>query len=366
MPYSAPAATVPAQAQLPGWRNLLHNGDMRINQRQLVSATGINNAFRPVDRWTTLAMGAQNYSVAQDSSTTPTGFKNALLWTNGTAYTMAAGDFSIVNQALEGYDVQGLAYGTGGAAKNATLSFWVKVSTTGTYGGAIRINADAWSYLFTYTAVASPQFQQITIVIPPHLTVPIPADNGVRYEVAFSLGSGSTYTSAAGTAFTWVNNNFVTPPGCVNLSSIAGATWSVTGVQLEVGSTATSFEYRPYATELALCQRYFGIAGGGASVAPMIGIGIANSTNVAFIIVEMPVPMRAMPTTLSTSGTFNVTDRVSNWSVSAIAFNTISVSTSLRLLDITAVVSPTTLTARSPYELYGASTGAWVGASAEI
>lgn len=353
MPYAPPQP--PAS-----WRNLLNNGDMRINQRRASTLTTVGTWLRPVDRWGVYNSGGQTFSVTQDTTTLPSGFAGALLYTNTNAYALTAGDYVIVNQVLEGYDVQGLAFGAGGAARAATLSFWVKASVAGTYGGAIRINSKAYSYPFSYTVTAG-AYQQVSITLPSHPSVAIPADNGVRYEVTFSLGSGATRTAAS--AFTWQAGNYVQPTGSVSLSATAGATWEITGVQLEAATAATPFEYRPYEVELGLCQRCFYQVNIGAIGQVISSFGTATANNQAYLDVNFPTTMRATPTTMAFSAPsdFFLTDRIGNFDVSTVSL----VAGSPWQADLSVASSLTSMTTGRPTALYARTATGWLNFSAD-
>lgn len=372
MPYTAPPAVATTSTAVGGYKNLVHNGAMSICQRGNGSAgvamTSASSTVYLVDRWSVVGTaGAWNY--AQDTTAPPPGYSSSLKFTVSTtvASPLAAGSYWLIAQGIEGLNTYQLGYGTT-SPKTVTLSFWAKatgVTTPFVMSGALRTwNGGSWrSFPFTYTLATPGVWQQISVVVPGDTVASIANDTTGQLNVIFTVAAGSTFY---GTAGTWQTGNLLTTAAAGNFMASTGATLNITGVQLEVNTVATAFENRDYQVELAMCQRYFATIGGGASTAPMIGQGIANSNNVAFITGEMPVPMRSMPTGLVTSGSFTVSDRVSTWVVSAIAYNTLNPSTSLRLLDLTAVVTTATLTAKQPYMLWGSTTGAWVGASAEI
>jgi hypothetical protein len=353
-----------------GFRNLLHNGDMRINQRGAASISWASSSVnRLVDRWSAATSGTQNVTNIWDSGNYPNlaAFRYSLLWQNNTAYpTLAAGDYSILVQSLEGYDVAQLGWGTT-ISKALTLSFWVRSTITGTMGGAVRCQNDTRSYTFSFPVVNSPNFTQVTVAIPADTATSLVVDNTARLDVTFSYGSGSNWTAPAAGA--WYTNNYLTPPGCTNFSATANSQVWIAGVQLEVGTSASAFEYRPYELELALCQRYYFQTVSTTAAGQLVtDFGTAAQTNVAYIPIRFPVPMRAAFGAAGTAfgsspfGTFYATDRIANYDLTSIAA---TVSSSVHQGDL--VVGASGMTQRAPTTLYSKSaTPAYVAFSAEL
>jgi hypothetical protein len=217
------------------------------------------------------------------------------------ATTVGALDYYGFNQLVEAFNMQDLGWGTAGA-QTVTFSFWVYASVTGTYSGAIRTgDSSNYSFPFTYAISVANTWEYKTVTIPGPTAGTWGTGNSVGLDVWFSLGTGSTFK---GTAGAWAAANYVGATGEVALVNTNGATFYITGVQLEKGSTATSFDYRPYGTELALCQRYYYRIGPGFGNDINLPLnGFAGNTTVALLTIPFLVSMRAAPTALEQSGT---------------------------------------------------------------
>ena len=236
-----------------GFKNRIINGAMVIDQRNAGASVTPTGGGYTLDRWTFQPTQASKMSV-QQVSTSPTGFSNSTAITTVSSYSVAAGDFFLYSQAIEGYNFADLGWGTANA-KTVTLSFWVQSSLTGTFGGSILNAASNRSYPFTYTISSANTWEQKTITITGDTSGTwVGATNGVGAWVRFGLGVGSTYS---GTAGSWAGSTYYSATGATSVVGTSGATFYITGVQLEVGTQATSFEYRQFTTELQLCQRYY-------------------------------------------------------------------------------------------------------------
>ena len=243
------------------FKNRIINGDMRIDQRNAgASLTPTSNGQYSLDRWSCSLSQASKYSVQQNAgSLTPvatTGFTNYLGITSLSAYSVNSTDFFILRQNIEGLNVADLAWGTANA-KTVTLSFWVYSSLTGTFGGALNNSAETRSYPFTYSIPIANTWTQISITIAGDTTGTWLTTNGVGIRLNIGLGVGTTNS---GTAGSWAGSAYYSATGAVSVVGTSGATFYITGVQLEVGSTASSFEYLDYTTQLSLCQRYYEIS----------------------------------------------------------------------------------------------------------
>ena len=237
-------------------RNRIQNGAMIIDQRNAGASVTLGSGLTyTLDRWQAQSEQASKYSVEQTITgvAAPVGFTNYLGATSLTAHTIVASDRYIVRQNIEGFNVADLGFGTANA-KTITISFWVRSSLTGSFGGYVANSAVDRSYPFSYTISAANTWEQKSVTIAGDTNGTWLTDNGVGMRLGFSLGIGSDY---AGTAGAWAAGQRLAPTGATSVVGTNGATFYITGVQLEVGTQATSFEYRQYGTELALCQRYF-------------------------------------------------------------------------------------------------------------
>ena len=299
-------------------RNRIINGAMVIDQRNAGASVTPANAQFSVDRWQCFLTQASKYSV-QQSTTAPTGFVNSLLFTSLSAFSVASGDTFYFKQAIEGLNIGDLAWGTANA-KTVTLSFQVYSSLTGTFGGALFNSAGNRSYPFSYTISSSNTWTTISVTIAGDTSGTWLTTNGIGINVVFGLGSGSTFTT---TANAWAAGTYVQPTGTVSLVGTNGATFYITGVQLEVGTQATSFEYRQYGTELALCQRYYSATKGTAR------INFSGSSQTMQVSIFWSVPMRTAPTTTGPSGGLTSgisTNTVTDQTVNGCSFNILSSS----------------------------------------
>jgi hypothetical protein len=248
----------PTAQSLQGFRNRIINGDMRIDQRNAgASGSNIGATKYSCDRWGYLGSVDSKFT-AQQSTVAPAGFNNSQLCTSSSAYSVGASEVFILRQRIEGFNVADLGWGTANA-QTITVSFWVRSSLTGTFGGSVSNSALNRSYPFTFTISAANTWEQKTVTIAGDTTGTWLTDNGTGIQLSFSLGSGSTYS---GTANAWAGSNFYSATGAVSVVGTNGATFYVTGVQLEAGSVASPFERRDYGRELIMCQRYYEVING--------------------------------------------------------------------------------------------------------
>jgi hypothetical protein len=277
-------------------KNRIINGAMVIDQRNAgASSTPSTGAYYSLDRWRGYYSQTGKFTVQQNagSVTPPVGFSNYLGVTSSSAYSVLSGDYFTVTQLIEGFNTADLQWGTANA-KTVTLSFWVRSSLTGTFGGSLSNSGETYSYPFSYTISAANTWEQKTVTIAgPTSGTWIGATNGIGIELNFGIGVGS---SNSGTAGSWASAGYISATGATSVVGTNGATFYITGVQLEVGTQATSFEYRQYGTELNLCQRYYNPNVYGST-------GFAYSSTTGVLNFYLGVSMRTTPTVVFTSGT---------------------------------------------------------------
>jgi len=287
-----------SNAKYTGFKNRLINSAMVITQRGTSSVTQTTSDTYTVDRWVCGGSPTSKFTVQQNagSVTPPSGFINYLGVTSSSAYTVSGGDRFWIGQLIEGLNCTDLGWGASGAS-TVTLSFWVRSSLTGTFGGSLSNNGFSYSYPFTYTISSANTWTQISVTIAGPTAGTWVTDNSIGIRVYFGLGVGSTYS---GTAGAWTGSGLWSATGATSVVGTNGATFYITGVQLEKGSTATSFDYRPYGTELALCQRYCFVAVFNSNSYA----GVCNGTTSGLASVPYPTPMRVAPTGTFPSGSY--------------------------------------------------------------
>jgi hypothetical protein len=314
-----------------GFKNRIINGAMVIDQRNAGAAITANGYS--VDRFEYANFTDGAFSVQQDT-TVPAGFIKSLKVTVTSAdASVTTNQSAFISQKIEGLNCFDLGWGAAGAA-SVTFSFWVRSSLTGTFGGSFRNNATDRSYPYSYTISAANTWEQKTITIAGDTTGTWLTTNGVGINIGFSLAAGP---SVVGTVNTWAAANYVSASSTTNIVSTNGATFYITGVQLEKGSTATSFDYRPYGTELALCQRYYeksysiDVVPGTNTGVGMFTLGGSSNTGSNLIFpLRWKVEKRAAPTVTgyTNSGTSGSFDYGRNGASGSATVNIDNISTS--------------------------------------
>ena len=293
-------------------KNLIINGDMMIDQRNAgASVTITSNGQYTIDRFQAQMSQASKYSV-QKVTDAPAKFYNSLKVTSASAHTVLATDFFAIEQRVEGYNAARLNWGTSDA-QTVTLSFWVKSSLTGTFTASLKSGTNNRSFPYTYTISVANTWEYKTVTIAGDTSGTWDKTNGNSIRVNFVLGTGTDFTSGtdSGSTGAWQAGNYAGVNGAVKVVSTSGATFNITGVQLEAGTTATPFESLQYTTQLQLCQRYYlhliasvygGNYGSGSFVSgvfptemrdtptitytsartPLVGLGFGYSTRVAY------------------------------------------------------------------------------------
>jgi hypothetical protein len=286
---------------LSGARNRIINGDMRIDQRNAGASVNTNGSY-PVDRFRQDFAGG-GVITAQRSTTAPAGFTNSVSLTVSTAdSSIAAGDYYLLQHRIEGFNTADFGFGAAGAA-TVTMSFWARSSVTGTYGAALHNDNDTRAYVFTYTINAVNTWEYKTITIAGDTTGTWSTGNTTGISIIFDFGSGTNFN---GTAGTWAGSNVFRTSGCVNWIANSGATFYITGVQLEPGTVATLFERIDYSESLRRCQRYYQVLGPsdtlttGATICVM-PVANTGAVNENWGMTEFKVSMRAGPTVSASS-----------------------------------------------------------------
>ena len=299
-------------------KNRIINGAMVIDQRNAgASVTPVTGAYL-VDRWNYQASQASKFTVQQNagSVTPPVGFSNYMGFTVASSVSIGSGDYFYFRQPVEGFNFADCGWGTANA-KTVTLSFQVYSSLTGTFGGSLTNSASNRSYPFSYTVSVANTWTTAYVTVAGDTTGTwVGSTNGVGVYANFSLGMGSTFS---GTAGAWAGTLYASATGAVSVVGTNGATFYITGVQLEVGSSATGYEYRQYGTELALCQRYCQVikATDASDNYARIGSGPATSSTVTYATRFPPVAMRSSPSFTAT-GNFAVYDGVTVYAITSI------------------------------------------------
>jgi hypothetical protein len=295
MSLTRASASVIKTEEIVGTRNRIINGAMEIDQRNAGAAVTVDQGVRTfaVDRTFGIGVSAAGVFTVQQSTTVPAGFINSLVSTVTTTATPGTSEIYQLTQNIEGLNISDLGWGTANA-KTVTLSFWVRSSVTGTFGGALRNSTPNRSYPFSYTISSANTWEQKSITIPGDTTGTWATDNGIGIRLGFSLGAGATLS---GTAGAWAAGDFRSVTGSTNLMATNGATFHLTGVQLEVGSTATPFERRQFGTELTLCQRYYQkYSNASAGASAVFTIAQAYTTTAVLGAFVPSVSFRATPT----------------------------------------------------------------------
>jgi hypothetical protein len=271
-----------------GFRNRIINGNMVIDQRNNGASVTASGTFA-VDRFTSFLSYTSNLTFQQNagSVTPPPGFASYLGITTGTGRTVGSSDQGIWFQSIEGFNTADLAWGTANA-QTVTLSFWVRSSLIGTHSGSLLNNGDTRSYVFQFPINSANTWEYKTITIPGDTSGTWLTNNGKGIVVSFNVGSGSTRLTTAGS---WNASGFYGATSSVQLCATTGATFFITGVQLEAGSVATPFEQIDYGRELIMCQRYFYRVQDSR-----IALGGWNNGTEADVCVPFKVTMRSEPT----------------------------------------------------------------------
>ncbi len=302
-------------AQYTGFKNRIINGAMVIDQRNAGASVTPTNGQYTLDRWSMYTNLTSKISIQQLSASPPTGFVNYLGATVIATATLGASDHFSIRQYIEGFNTSDFAWGTANA-KSATLSFWVYSNLTGTFGGSLSNNGST-CYPFSYSIPTANTWTQISITVTGPTSGTFNTNNTCGILLCLSAGTGTTYS---GTAGAWGSTFYMSATGATSIMGTVSNYLYITGVQLEVGTQATSFDYRPYGTELALCQRYFEVWGGDTTTLALPYTGVFYNTASAALFVGTKVTMRTTPTVaLSANSDWILTTGNANSVVTAIS-----------------------------------------------
>jgi hypothetical protein len=271
-----------------GMRNRLINGDMKMDQRNAGATVTVTGSFNSVDRWLASEDSDAVVTIKQ-STTVPTGygFSNSVLMTVTTADTsIGAAQYCYIRQSIEGQNLADLMWGTSDA-KPITISFWVRSSLTGTYCMTVCNSLEDRIYPSEYTINSANTWEQKIITVPGDTTGTWYKDIQAGLRLEFWHAIGSTYNG--GINNTWNGANKYCTTNQVNWLATVGNTWYLTGVQLEIGSVATPYEFRQFTQELHLCQRYYWQS-------ETISFFCAAGAGQMHSQVDFPVRMRVAPT----------------------------------------------------------------------
>jgi hypothetical protein len=299
--------------------NRIINGAMTIDQRNAGAAVTPANAGYTLDRWKTFVSQSSKFTIQQNagSVTPPSGFTNYLGVTSTASTSVGAGDFFFIDQRIEGFNTSDLGFGTANA-QSITISFWVRSSLTGTFTGGLVNSSNSRGYGFTYAISSANTWENKTVTIAGDTSGTWLTTSGVGLTLIFGFGCGATYTTPTNGSWQAVNS-FAGGSGGVNVVGTNGATFYITGVQLEAGSSASSFAHENYGDTLQKCQRYCQAVKGidASNYYTRIGYGPCSGATAGIAQYKPFVPFRANPT-YTTSGNFAVYDGVTVIAVTSI------------------------------------------------
>lgn len=318
-----------------GSKNLLINGAMQVSQRSTSSTGNTSGGYLTADRWETsiVSIGTWTQDIQNDAPI-GSGFRRSLrmLCTSADS-SPASTDVLNIIQKLEGQDLQRILKGTP-SAQQLTISFWVKSNVTGTYACELNDFDNSRFYSANYTINTSATWEKKVITFPADNVGVLDNDSSLSFYVRMWLAAGSAYTSgSAVTTWSDLNTNLTKlAPSQVNLAAATNNYWQMTGMQLEIGPVATSFEFEPYETTLRKCQRYYWRISPGVTGYPAYpALGAATSTTAGQVILINPVPMRTPASSVESS---NI--HISYWT-SGVAATSVTIDTANSTTNATKV-----------------------------
>jgi hypothetical protein len=288
-------------------RNKIINGHMVVDQRNAGASVNPTDGQFITDRWAVARSQASKLTAQQNAGSVvlPIGFSNYLGIASSSAYSITSSDYFFLFQKIEGFNTADLGWGTANA-KTVTLSFQVYSSLTGTFGGSIQNYVQNRAYPFTFTVSSANTWTSMSVTVAGDTSGTwVGATNGTGAIINFGLGVGSTYSASAGS---WQAGQFISATGATSVVGTSGATFYITGVQLEEGTTATSFERESYSTTLQKCQRYLPSWNYVGSGNQTVTGGFMQSTTNLVSVHQFPTFARTAPTgvtVVSGSGSMN-------------------------------------------------------------
>jgi len=280
-----------------GRKNIVMNGDMRIAQRGTAAVT-TSGSFT-VDRWKNIS-NASDFSAVQ-STTVPSGqgFYKSIHISPTSTKSPGSGTYFFTSHYIEGFNMGHLDWGNSGA-KTVTVSFWVRSSKTGIYSMGMKNAGATRSRQQEYTISSANTWEKKTITVTGETSGSWPVDNTRGIAIDFCLAGNA---SATGTVGSWISANSNMSTNQVNFFDSTSNNFYITGVQLEVGDSASDFEHRSHGEELSLCQRYYYHVKYDDSQTTYLGAGGVYTTSLGMLILQLPVEMRARPSSITQSGT---------------------------------------------------------------
>lgn len=307
-----------------GFKNRIINGGMVIDQRNAGGTTTASGSWA-VDRFQFYVTQANKFTAQRDagSVTPPPGFSNYLGFTSSSAYSVLSSDLFETYQIIEGYNWSDMDWGKS-TAKSVTLSFWVRSSLTGTFGGVVMNSSQNYNYPYSYTINSANTWEYKTITVPGATSGSWLGTYNNCVTVGFLLAAGSQWLTTPGS---WTTSSYHGATGQTSLVGTNGATFYITGVQVEKGTQATLFDNRSYSTEMGLCQRYYYSLTNGANLNQSLGNWTCHSAADARTQLFFPVQMRIGPSLQQTTGTnyYRLEGYAGkNFTTLSIAYNTIT------------------------------------------
>jgi hypothetical protein len=271
------------------FRNKIINGDMRIWQRATSFASAALSNTYNVDRFSAYTSGAVRIAVARDTDVPSNqGFLYSHKSTVGTTASTSA--YYTILQRIEGNQIVDFFAGRTGCVAH-TISFWFKTSVAQTYSGSARLASASSCYAFDFTATAINTWTKVVINIPANTTQSVTIDESEAYSLCITPFL-NTNVGLNGTANTWTSSNLHASSNVGGTwGNTSGATFYLTGVQIERGNVASDFEFRDYSSELMRCMRYY------EAVTPASGYwySVRNDAGTSRLVLPWIVPKRAAP-----------------------------------------------------------------------